>query len=104
MIKKQLMFVILTLSLTFIKANALAQQSDPAWLDDLTQQLALEEACDVAYYILVNEKKTNGFWTYKARAQCVDGRQFDASLREPEEKFTIEKCKITVCFDDKQRK
>ena len=34
---------------------------------------------------------------YEARVQCVDGRMFDASRTEPEEKFTIRPCGVAVC-------
>jgi hypothetical protein len=34
---------------------------------------------------------------YLARAQCVDGRQFDASKKEGDDAFAIRACQIEVC-------
>ena len=38
-----------------------------------------------------------GLAVYKARAQCVDGRQFDASRKEGETSFDIQACTAEVC-------
>jgi len=51
----------------------------------------------VSYFLNMQEGRigTNNF--YEARVQCVDGRMFDASRTEPEEKFTIKAGGTAVC-------
>lgn len=78
-------------------SSAFAQSSDPSWLEGLSQQLAVEHQCRVDYYVNTNEGKLGGMNTYEARAQCRDGRQFDASKIEPAESFTIRPCGTVVC-------
>ncbi|MCI5075764.1 hypothetical protein [Oricola sp.] len=77
--------------------SANAQSSDPAWLDQLSEQLASEQDCAVDYYLNIRESELAGRHTFEARAQCRDGRQFDASLTEPAEAFTIKECGVQVC-------
>lgn len=76
---------------------ALSQSSDPAWLDDLGLQLQAQEQCAVNYYLNMREGELGTSRYYEARVQCVDGRMFDASRTEPEEKFTIRPCGVAVC-------
>lgn len=74
-----------------------AQSADPAWLDRLSDQLALQEDCAVEYYLNIREGQLAGRLTFEARAQCADGRQFDGSRIEPAEEFTISECGVQVC-------
>lgn len=74
-----------------------AQSTDPAWLEAISRQLAAENQCQVDYFINIKEGKLGGLNTYDARAQCRDGRQFDASKTEPDEKFVIRPCGTVVC-------
>lgn len=76
---------------------AFGQSQDPAWLDELSDQLAVEHDCAVDYYINVREGTLGGRNTFEARAQCRDGRQFDGALTEPASMFTIEQCSVQVC-------
>lgn len=76
---------------------ATAQSANPAWLDQLSAQLALEQDCAVDYYLNIREGELAGRLTFEARAQCADGRQFDGSLTEPAESFTISECGVQVC-------
>ena len=78
-------------------SSAHAQSSDPAWLDNLSAQLHVEKSCEVQYYVNIKEGELAGRRTFEARAQCTDGRQFDAALTEPEEKFAIKECGVQVC-------
>jgi hypothetical protein len=78
-------------------ANAHAQSSDPAWLDDLTFQIATFKQCEVAYILNMREGSLGGQNTYEARVQCEDGRMFDASRIGDDAPFTFEKCEIQVC-------
>lgn len=84
-------------ALVLSASPVLAQSADPAWLDRLSNQLAIEHGCAVEYYININEDELAGRKTFEARAQCRDGRQFDAALTEPETVFTISECGVTVC-------
>lgn len=77
--------------------SALAQSTDPAWLDVLTEQLAADEQCEVEYFLNVKEDELGGRNTYEARAQCADGRQFDASRTGTQEDFVISACEVQVC-------
>lgn len=76
---------------------ASAQSANPAWLDQLSEQLAVEKDCAVDYFLNLKEGELAGRLTFEARAQCADGRQFDGSLTEPAEEFTISKCGVQVC-------
>ena len=74
-----------------------AQSANPAWLDQLSEQLALEKDCAVEYFLNLKEGELAGRLTFEARAQCADGRQFDGSLTEPAGEFTISECGVQVC-------
>lgn len=78
-------------------ANAHAQSSDPAWLDDLNFQIATFKQCEVAYILNMREGTLGGQNTYEARVQCEDGRMFDASRIGDDAPFTFEKCDTQVC-------
>lgn len=80
-----------------LASSALAQSSDPDWLDALRMQLEMDEACEVNYFINMREGQLGTSKTYEARVQCVDGRMFDASRTEPEREFFIRPCGIAVC-------
>jgi hypothetical protein len=85
-------------SMTLAMASAVsAQSANPAWLDQLSQQLAVEKDCAVEYFVNMKEGELAGRLTFEARAQCADGRQFDGSLTEPAEDFTISECGTQVC-------
>jgi len=74
-----------------------AQSANPAWLDQLSLQLAIEKDCEVDYFLNMKEGELAGRLTFEARAQCADGRQFDGALTEPAEEFTISECGVQVC-------
>ena len=74
-----------------------AQSSNPAWLDELGEQLAKERQCMAEYYVKTREGELGGRPFQEARVQCRDGRQFDADRISPEPLFTIKKCKPVVC-------
>jgi len=78
-------------------SNGHAQSSDPAWLDDLTFQIATDKQCEVSYILNMREGSLGGQNTYEARVQCEDGRMFDASRIGDNALFTFEKCEIQVC-------
>ena len=98
------MFHITLKSLIFASAMSLvsmpfayAQSANPAWLDQLSEQLAIEKDCAVDYFLNMKEGELAGRLTFEARAQCADGRQFDGSLTEPADEFTISECGVQVC-------
>lgn len=74
-----------------------AQSANPAWLDQLSEQLAVEKGCAVDYFLNMKEGVLAGRLTFEARAQCADGRQFDGALTEPAKEFTISECSVQVC-------
>lgn len=80
-----------------IPAAAMAQSTDPAWLDTVSEQLARDEQCLVEYFVNTREGELAGRKTYEARAQCRDGRQFDAARTEPEPEFRLSLCEVVVC-------
>jgi len=84
-------------AMIFATSGAMAQSADPAWLDKLSDQLAAEQDCAVEYYVNISEGELAGRKTFEARAQCRDGRQFDASRTEPASEFTISECGVQVC-------
>ncbi len=76
---------------------ASAQSANPACLDQLSEQLAVEKDCAVDYFLNLKEGELAGRLTFEARAQCAHGRQFDGSLTEPAGEFTISECGVQVC-------
>ena len=78
-------------------AVAWAQSTDPAWLDTVSEQLARDEQCQVDYFVNIREGELAGRKTFEARAQCRDGRQFDAVRTEPETEFKVRLCEVQVC-------
>lgn len=90
--------ILFTAAITMVMASAAcAQSANPAWLDQLSEQLAVEKDCAVEYFLNMKEGELAGRLTFEARAQCADGRQFDGSLTEPAEDFTISECGVQVC-------
>lgn len=90
--------LLFTAAITVAMASgAFAQSANPAWLDQLSEQLAVEKDCAVEYFLNMKEGQLAGRLTFEARAQCADGRQFDGSLTEPDEDFTISECGVQVC-------
>ncbi len=85
------------LGLLLAPVTALAQSSDPAWLDDLADQLAREKQCEASVWINIREGELAGRKTFEARVRCTDGRYFDGARTEPENEFTIAACEIQSC-------
>ena len=76
---------------------ALGQSSNTAWTDKLSKQLASEKECEVAFFTQLVEIPKKGKNFYSARAQCVDGRQFDGERLGENVPFLIETCEVNVC-------
>ena len=76
---------------------ALAQSTDPAWLEDLEFELATKHECEVSEYVTIHEGKVGGRDFYTAKVKCVDGRTFDASRIDPRKEFHIRLCEIITC-------
>ncbi len=93
-IKKKILVTFASVLLT--APHAIAQSTNPAWLDEVTMQLAFEEQCNVGYFISMKETELAGQLYFEARAQCEDGRQFDAVREGRIQPFKITKCKETV--------
>lgn len=75
-----------------IAYSAPGQAQSAAWLDDLMLQLAIEEACDITEILSSEEGILGSSVFFEARVQCEDGRKFDVSRIEPDEKFTVRNC------------
>ena len=80
-----------------LPATAIAQSSDPAWLDEMNFQLRAEKQCEVSYLIRVREGTLGEKPTYEARVQCIDGRMFDATRIGETEPFTFKACELQAC-------
>ncbi|MGI9401543.1 MAG: hypothetical protein ACR2O0_09840 [Rhizobiaceae bacterium] len=85
------------MSLIFVAGSANAQSSDPAWLEDLNYQIAIDKKCEVVYIVRMQEGVLGGQQTYEARVQCEDGRMFDATRIGETTPFEFKKCEIQVC-------
>lgn len=97
MLRKDLHILFAAAITVAMASAACAQSANPAWLDRLSEQLAVERDCAVEYFLNMKEGELAGRLTFEARAQCADGRQFDGSLTEPAEEFTISECGVQVC-------
>ncbi len=97
MLRKHLHILFAAAITVAMASGAFAQSANPAWLDQLSEQLAVEKDCAVEYFLNMKEGELAGRLTFEARAQCADGRQFDGSLTEPDEDFTISECGVQVC-------
>ena len=78
-------------------SQSFAQSKNPAWTDKLSEQLAVEQECEVAFFTTVVETERDGKNFYAARSHCVDGRQFDGERLGDAGKFEIKACKVVVC-------
>lgn len=76
---------------------ALAQTSDPAWLDELNYQIRIDKQCEVTYLVRMSESRLGDSIAYEARVQCLDGRMFDASRIGESLPFTFKACEQQVC-------
>ena len=74
-----------------------AQSSDPAWIEDLEFELAVNHECKVVDYLNMQEGKLGGKNFYSAKVKCEDGREFDASKTETDEEFSIRQCEVITC-------
>ncbi len=84
-------------ALMLVPGAVLAQSSDPAWLDDMKDQLLFEKECSVVYLMNMREGELGGQKTYEARVQCEDGRMFDASRTGASGSFEFKACEVQVC-------
>jgi hypothetical protein len=76
---------------------ALAQSSDPAWVDELNLQIQIEKQCEVVLVLNMSERQIGGETAYEARVRCGDGRMFDASRIGELAPFQFKACEIQVC-------
>lgn len=78
-------------------SSTIATAAEPAWLEDLTWQLAVENECEVDNYLRTHEGKVGGKLVLTARLKCKDGRVLDAHRMEPQETFAIKPCELVIC-------
>ena len=89
--------IILIAAICVLANPAIAQSTDPTWLQELESQLISEKNCEPEFYVSAREGKLAGRVYYEARVQCRDGRRFDANRLNPDLYFTITPCATTVC-------
>jgi len=88
----------LAIAAAFMAAPAaMAQSSDPSWLDAMKEQAAFDKQCEVAYVLNLREGVLGGQPTYEARIACVDGRMFDATRIGTQALFEFKACEIQAC-------
>ncbi|MFZ1679753.1 MAG: hypothetical protein WAT70_01930 [Rhizobiaceae bacterium] len=85
------------LALMLLAAPAWAQADNPYWLDEMSEQLALDHECEVGFLITMREYDIGTRHIEEATVQCVDGRRFDAFREAPAASFTIRPCGEQVC-------
>ena len=81
-------------------ATATGGWAQAVWEAELTQQIALAEACEVAYLSHVVEREVDGRKLVLAKVHCVDRRVFDASRTDEFESFRFNECQAeatTAC-------
>lgn len=79
-------------------AAAAPLHADPAdWSPQLSRQLQDEEGCKLLYLLNVKEYRLFEDDIVEARAQCEDGRSFDAVRKGSGSAFEISYCKPTAC-------
>ncbi|HYZ26134.1 MAG TPA: hypothetical protein VE597_04445 [Geminicoccaceae bacterium] len=79
-------------------AAALLAAASPAladWQKDLAAQLRWDHECAVRFYSDVIERLIEAQMVMIAKAQCEDGRTFDAIQRDAPEDFEITECTPT---------
>ena len=91
------LLIVLFASFAIAPGAVLAQSSDPAWLDELKDQLQFDKQCTVVYLMNMREGELGGQPTYEARVQCEDGRMFDASRTGKTGVFEFKACETQVC-------
>ncbi len=62
------------------------------WEEELAEQIAADEGCDVAFLAQVMEREIDGREVVMAKVHCRDGRTFDAERRDLYEPFTFRRC------------
>ena len=90
-------FCAAVVSALMFAGSAFAQSNDPAWLDDLQDQMQRDKGCLVDLFFNIGEGELGSGRYYEARVQCRDGRLFDASRIDPKKEFEIKACEIVVC-------
>ena len=93
-VRRMLVFMMVPL---FAASLAMAQSENPAWVEELENQLAISHECKVVEFLIMHEGKLGGRDMYTARVRCADRRMYDAYKLEPQEEFLIKQCEVVVC-------
>ena len=94
---KGLVVISILIGVGSFPVSAIAQSTDPSWLDSLRDQLRVARDCEARYFLNIRERDITAGRAYSARVQCEDGRQFDAVREDPAVEFTIESCEKAIC-------
>ena len=80
------------IALALSAAPVVAQGPEDEWGPLLTEQMAVEYDCEVAFFSQVAERELNGDVVVLAKVHCQDQRTFDAYRPGSFELFEIHPC------------
>ena len=83
-----------SIAVTLSAAPIAAQGSEDEWGPVLTNQMAMQYDCEVAFFSQVAERELNGDVVVLAKVHCQDKRTFDAYRPGSFEVFEIHPCEI----------
>ena len=78
-------------------ADEIEVENKHPWTDELTKQIAEDEACELTFIIHIREFELAGDNVIDGRARCADAREFFFKRGKETEKFTFEKCAVAEC-------
>lgn len=73
------------------------EEAQPAWTQDLRDQLMQEKNCELGFMSSVRELEFFDGVVANGRAHCLDKRQFDFTWAPKKMKFDISQCGTAVC-------
>lgn len=76
---------------------AIATAAMEPWEQVLSQQLDLEQKCNMTGTYDVHEWPLGNELVISGKARCYDGREFDFSQKKNHMKFDIKACEPSVC-------
>lgn len=85
-------FMAAVFSVAILATAAAAQGTQNEWGPLLTDQMALEYDCEVAFFSQVAERDVNGQLVVIAKVHCQDKRTFDAYRPGSFEVFEVHPC------------
>ena len=77
-----------------VASGAAIGAAPDTWHEELTQQIAESEGCEVAFISQVVEREVDGRRLIMAKVHCEDKRSFDAYRGGADEAFTFKACEV----------